>query len=84
MKSILGLPSTKRYAVAMQVKEIRDFRGSIPGRAECGIFLTTGAFTKSAREQAARENAKAIELLEIDRLRELLIEEGLMYERQRR
>ena len=59
------------------MKEIRDFRGAIQGRAERGIFLTTGTFTKAAREEAARENATAIELVDIDRLLELLIEESL-------
>ncbi len=68
----------KRYtANTVQVKEIRDFRGAIQGRAERGIFLTTGTFTKGAREEAARENATAIELVDIDRLLELLIEENL-------
>lgn len=68
----------KRYtASTVQVKEIRDFRGAIQGRAERGIFLTTGTFTKGAREEAARENATAIELVDIDRLLELLIEENL-------
>lgn len=67
----------KRYTGTVQVKEIRDFRGAIQGRSERGIFLTTGTFTKSAREEAARENATAIELVDIDRLLELLIEEGL-------
>ena len=67
----------KRYAGTVQVKEIRYFRGAIQGRAERGIFLTTGTFTKGAREEAARENATAIELVDIDRLLELLIEEKL-------
>ncbi len=67
----------KRYTNSVQAKEIRDFRGAIQGRAERGIFLTTGSFTKGAREEAARENATAIELVDIDRLLELLIEEGL-------
>lgn len=67
----------KRYAGAVQVKELRDFRGAIQGRSERGIFLTTGTFTKGARDEAARENATAIELVDIDRLLELLIEEGL-------
>lgn len=67
----------KRYSGTVQVKELRDFRGAIQGRAERGLFLTTGTFTKAAREEAARENATAIELVDIDRLLELLIEEGL-------
>lgn len=67
----------KRYANTVQAKEIRDFRGAIQGLVEPGIFLTTGTFTKGAREEGARENATAIELVDIDRLLELLIEEGL-------
>ena len=67
----------KRYKNTVQPKEVRDFRGAIQGRAERGIFLTTGTFTKGAREEAARENATAIELVDIDRLLELMIEEGL-------
>ncbi len=67
----------KRYQGAVQVKDIRDFRGAIQGRAERGIFLTTGTFTKGAKEEAARENTTAIELVDIDRLLELLIDEGL-------
>ena len=67
----------KRYSNTVQAKEVRDFRGAIQGRTERGIFLTTGNFTKGAREEAARENATAIELVDIDRLLELLIEERL-------
>lgn len=67
----------KRYTGTVQAKEIRDFRGAIEGRAEQGIFLTTGTFTKGAREEAARDNARTIELVDIDRLLELLIEENL-------
>lgn len=67
----------KKYTKSVQVKEIRDFRGAIQGRAERGIFLTTGTFTKAAREEAARENAAAIELVDIERLLKFLIEEGL-------
>ncbi len=67
----------KRYTGTVGEKEIRDFRGAIQGRAERGIFLTTGTFTKRAREEAARENAVAIEVVDIDRLLELLIEESL-------
>jgi restriction system protein len=67
----------KRYKNAVQAKEIRDFRGAIQGRAERGIFLTTGTFTKGARQEAARENTTTVELVDIDRLLELLIEESL-------
>ena len=67
----------KRYDKTVGPDKIREFRGAIQGRAERGIFLTTGTFTKGARETAAQDNATAIELVDIDRLLELLIEEGL-------
>ena len=67
----------KRYKNAVPVNDIRDFRGALNGRAERGIFLTTGTFTRAAREEADRENTTAIELVDIDRLLELMIAEGL-------
>lgn len=67
----------KRYEGTVGPDKIRDFRGAIQGRAERGIFLTTGSFTRGARHEAARENATAIELVDIDRPLELLIEENL-------
>lgn len=67
----------KRYEGTVGPDKIREFRGAIQGRAERGIFLTTGTFTKGAREAAAQDNATAIELVDIDRLLELLIEERL-------
>lgn len=67
----------KRYDGTVGPDKIREFRGAIQGRAERGIFLTTGTFTKGAREAAAQDNATAIELVDIDRLLELLIEERL-------
>ena len=67
----------KRYEKTVGPDKIREFRGAIQGRAERGIFLTTGTFTKGAREAATQDNATAIELVDIDRLLELLIEEGL-------
>ncbi len=67
----------KRYEGNVGPEKIRDFRGAITGRAERGFFLTTGMFTKGAREEAARENATAIELVDMDRLLELMIEESL-------
>lgn len=65
----------KRYASSVGSKEIRDFRGAILGRAERGVFLTTGTFTRSAKEEASRENTVPIELVDLDNLVELAIEE---------
>lgn len=67
----------KRYANSVAPKEIRDFRGAIQGRAERGIFLTTGTYTKNARIEATRENATPIELVDLSDLIELVIEKSL-------
>ncbi len=67
----------KRYDSLVGPEKIREFRGAIEGKAERGIFLTTGTFTRGAKESAAQDNARTIELVDIDRLLELLIEENL-------
>lgn len=67
----------KRYRGTIGPEHIRAFRGAIQGRAERGIFMTTGNFTRGAVLAAAQENATAVELVDIDRLMELLVEEGL-------
>src|SRR5436190_12720841 len=61
----------KRYSGAVSPKEVREFKGAIGSRAEKGIFFTTGYFTDAARE-AARDMSKPIELIDGDRLVELL------------
>jgi restriction system protein len=64
----------KRYSGAVSPHEIRGFQGAIGARAEKGIFFTTGYFTDSARK-AARDNlSKPIELIDGERLIELLEE----------
>jgi len=64
----------KRYAGAVGPKDIREFRGAIGTRAEKGIFFTTGYFTDSARSAAREDISKPIELVDGDRLVELLEE----------
>ncbi len=64
----------KRYSGAVSPKEIREFRGAIGTRAEKGIFFTTGYFTDSARDAAREDISKPIELVDGDRLVELLEE----------
>ena len=62
----------KRYKESVGSNEIRDFRGGMIGRADKGIFLTTGRFTKSAVEEASRDGAEPIELIDGLALCELL------------
>jgi len=58
----------KRYAGSVTPSQIRDFRGAMMGRADKGIFLTTGTFTAEARKEASRDGAPPIELVDADKL----------------
>lgn len=56
----------KRYKGTVGSKEIRDFRGAMVGRADKGIFLTTGSFTKDAIKESIRDGAPPIDLIDGD------------------
>ena len=48
----------KRYRGLVAVREVRDFRGAIVGRADKGLMINTGNFTKDAvRETTSRSTA---------------------------
>ncbi len=64
----------KRWVGSVGSKEIRDFRGALEGRADKGLFITTATFTKSATEEATRDGAKAIDLIDGGRLCDLMKE----------
>ena len=65
----------KRYQGSVSSKEIRDFRGAMTGRAEKGLFLTTGAFTRDAKNEAIRDGAPRVDLIDgqelVEKLKEL-------------
>lgn len=65
----------KRYNGSVSVSQVRDFRGAMVGRADKGLLITTGNFTKDAIVEATRDGAPAIDLIDgdllIDKLREL-------------
>jgi restriction system protein len=58
----------KRYSGTVTPSQIRDFRGAMMGRADKGIFLTTGTFTAEARKEASRDGVPPIELVDADKL----------------
>ncbi|MFZ1743432.1 MAG: restriction endonuclease, partial [Pontixanthobacter sp.] len=62
----------KRWKGSVGSKDIRDFRGALQGRADKGLFITTGNFTSQASEEATRDGAIAIDLIDGERLCELL------------
>ena len=78
LAGLIGFPvmfQCKRYIGAVGSGAVRDFRGAMVGRADKGLILTTGGFTKSAYEEAARAGAPPIDLIDgeilIDKLKEL-------------
>ena len=62
----------KKWKGSVGSKEIRDFRGALQGRADKGLFITTGNFTSQASEEATRDGAIAIDLIDGERLCDLL------------
>lgn len=62
----------KRWKGSVGAKDVRDFRGALQGRADKGLFITTGSFTSHASEEATRDGAIAIDLIDGARLCELL------------
>lgn len=44
----------------MSAGDIRDFRGSLTTDIEKGIFITTGSFSKAAKEEATTSGKKQI------------------------
>lgn len=67
----------KRYSGTVGASEIRDFRGSMQGRADKGLFVTTGNFSREAVKEATRDGAPPIDLLDGDQLAEKLKELSL-------
>ena len=64
----------KRYSGSVSVSQVRDFRGAMMGRADKGIILTTGTFTKDAKGEAVRDGVPPIELVNGDKLLDMLEE----------
>lgn len=67
----------KKYKGTVTASEIRDFRGAMIGRADKGLFITTGTFTRDATKEATRDGAPPIDLVDGDQLADKLKELGL-------
>jgi restriction system protein len=52
--------------------QVRDFRGAMSGRADKGIIITTGTFTQEAKREATRDGAPPIELIDGEKLIDML------------
>lgn len=67
----------KRYQGVVSSSHIRDFRGAMVGRADKGLFITTGTFSRDAIKEATRDGAPPIDLVDGDQLAEKLKEFNL-------
>jgi len=67
----------KRYKGSVSASQVRDFRGAMVGRADKGLLITTGNFTKEAVREATRDGAPAIDLIDGDLLLDKMKELGL-------
>ena len=72
----------KRYKGSISPSQIRDFRGAMQGRADKGLFITTGTFTREAIKEATRDGAPPIDLIDGELLCEKLKEFNLGVETQ--
>lgn len=68
---------SKRYKGSISAPIVRDFRGAMQGRAEKGIIITTGSFTRDAKTEARRDGAPPIELVDGEGLVKLFEEKEL-------
>jgi restriction system protein len=67
----------KRYQGSVSASHIRDFRGAMVGRADKGLFITTGTFSRDAFKEATRDGAPPIDLVDGDQLADKLKEFNL-------
>lgn len=83
---ILKLGEVLSFRVAFQAKRydgtvgssiIRDFRGAMMGRADKGIIITTGVFSRDAVKEATRDGATPIDLIDGNELAKHLKKLGL-------
>ena len=65
---------SKRYrdGGAVTAGQVRDFRGAMAGRADKGLMITTATFTAEAKREAVRDGVPPIELIDGDKLVDLL------------
>lgn len=64
----------KRFIGSVSAGDIRDFRGSLTTDIEKGVMITTGTFTKAAREEASNAGKQQIDLIDGEEFINKLIE----------
>ena len=67
----------KRYSGSVPSSAVRDFRWAMAGRGEKGLLVTTGTFTRGARDEASPDGAPPVQLIDGEDLCGLLKEYDL-------
>lgn len=67
----------KRYKGSVGAGEIRDFRGSLTTDIEKGVMITTGSFSKAAREEASNPGKQQIDLIDGEEFMNKIAEYGI-------
>jgi len=66
---------SKRYQGTFFPSIIRDFRGAMQGRADKGLLITAGTFSRDAKKESIRDGAIPIDLVDgislVEKLKEL-------------
>ncbi len=58
----------KRYKGSVSSQQIREFKGTMSGRDDKGLFITTGTFTREAKQEASRDGSIQIDLVDGEEL----------------
>jgi restriction system protein len=74
----------KRHRGSVGAGAVRDFRGAMAGRGDKGLLITTGSFTGDARQEATRDGATPVDLVDGEELCDLLKQFELGVSTQRR
>ena len=64
----------KRYKGSVGAPEVRDFRGSLTKGTEKAVLITTGTFTKAARQKAADQSKDQIDLIDGEEFIDLIVQ----------
>ncbi len=67
----------KRYSGLVGAGAIRDFRGSLTTDIEKGVLITTGTFSKAAKEEASNPGKQQIDLIDGEELISKIAEYGI-------
>ena len=62
----------KRWQASIGPSTVRELRGAMAGRADKGLLITTGSFTREAKREATRDGVPPIDLIDAELLADKL------------